>query len=63
LEKELGGQTCSECKEGILTIKKKRGKPRQGELPYFLACNRYPQCKHATSLKISTEQKEVLQAL
>lgn len=63
LEKEYGWSSCPECKEGILTIKKKRWKPRQWALPYFLACNRYPQCKHATSLNLTQHQKDEFETI
>jgi DNA topoisomerase I len=44
LEKEFGGKECPECGKWKLVIKK----ARRGN--YFLACDRYPECKHAENI-------------
>ena len=44
LEKEHGGKTCPECGKGTLVVKK----ARRGN--YFLACDKYPDCKHAENI-------------
>lgn len=44
LEQEFGGKPCPECGEWKLVVKK----ARRGN--YFLACDRYPTCKHAENI-------------
>jgi putative DNA topoisomerase len=44
LQAEHGWKTCPTCWEGTLVVKK----ARRGN--YFLACNKYPTCKHAENI-------------
>lgn len=44
LEKEHGWKACPDCWKGKLVVKK----ARRGN--YFLACDRYPECKHAENI-------------
>lgn len=44
LEAKHWGGVCPDCKEGTLVVKK----ARRGN--YFLACSRYPDCKHAENI-------------
>lgn len=44
LEAEHGGKLCPTCGEGKLVVKK----ARRGN--YFLACDKYPTCKHAENI-------------
>lgn len=44
LEAQHGGGVCPDCGTGKLVVKK----ARRGN--YFLACNRYPECKHAENI-------------
>jgi len=55
LEKEFGWKPCPDCGKGKLVVKK----ARRGN--YFLACNTYPDCKHAENIpgqqQTTTEKK------
>lgn len=51
LEEDYGGETCDKCGEWVMHVKKSR----KG---YFLACNKYPECKNAKNIKFKKEESK-----
>lgn len=55
LQKEYGGKKCEKCGKGKMMVKKSN---RWGKTTYFLACNKYPDCKHTINIKEEAKEEE-----